>query len=103
MKLYGFGGGDPVNFADPFGLWPGPVHSAMITSALGTGNGDVALLQADSRRFDSWTQLNSMAPWHAMRAPGQSAAAAKAATAKSIGVTMSNAVLFKRRAITRAP
>ena len=22
MNLYGFAGGDPVNFSDPFGLWP---------------------------------------------------------------------------------
>ncbi len=24
MNLYGFAGGDPVNFSDPFGLWPWP-------------------------------------------------------------------------------
>lgn len=24
MNLYGFAGGDPVNFSDPFGLWPCP-------------------------------------------------------------------------------
>lgn len=39
MNLYGFAGGDPVNFSDPFGLWPCPE----LCAAAGAGGGSIAL------------------------------------------------------------
>ena len=29
MNLYGFAGGDPLNFSDPFGLWPDLIGGQM--------------------------------------------------------------------------
>jgi len=33
MNLYGFAGGDPVNFSDPFGLWPCCVEGGVMLAA----------------------------------------------------------------------
>ena len=38
MNLYGFAGGDPVNFSDPFGLCPEPITCAL---AIASGAGAV--------------------------------------------------------------
>ncbi len=95
VNLYGFANGDPITFSDPFGLWPPEVHDAMIASALGSSNADVASLQRASRRFDRWTQFNGMAPWHAMRGPDQSPEAAKAMTAKFVEVALGNAIILE--------
>jgi hypothetical protein len=38
MNVYGFAGGDPVNFSDPFGLWPCPE-----LCGAGAGGGAVAV------------------------------------------------------------
>ena len=43
LNLYGFAGGDPVNFSDPFGLWSRKAHNRIIDAALG------ALMSADRR------------------------------------------------------
>ena len=47
MNLYGFGGGDPVNQSDPFGLWPCPeLCPANASAMLGGGGGAIAGLSA---------------------------------------------------------
>jgi hypothetical protein len=47
--VYGFAGGDPVNFADPFGLWPDPLKLAVgTTKFLASGIGQVILAAACS-------------------------------------------------------
>ena len=71
------------------------MHDALIASALGPKNPDIAALQTASRNFDSWSQLNSMASWHAMRSPEQSVESDKADTERFIGIAMSNAGILE--------
>ena len=48
-NVYGFAGGDPVNFGDPFGLWPDPLKLAVgTTKFLASGIGQVILAAACS-------------------------------------------------------
>lgn len=46
LNLYGFANGDPVNFSDPFGLYPGPIHLGFIGSAIKQAQDDWFLDQA---------------------------------------------------------
>jgi hypothetical protein len=48
LNLYGFAGGDPVNFSDPFGLCPNPPCFRVIGNAQFQGN---------------WNQLTSRSPY----------------------------------------
>ena len=82
------------NNSDPFGLWPAAVHDKFIESALGKTK-DAAMIKSDSRRFDMLTQFNRQAPWHAMRAPAQSVADAKAQTKQFIAGMMGAAITLE--------
>lgn len=46
MNLYGFAGGDPVNFSDPFGLWPCPELCAGAGTLAVAGPGALAAMGA---------------------------------------------------------
>src|SRR5262249_44554328 len=46
LNLYGFAGGDPVNYSDPFGLWPWPDWGKLVTGVMtlvGNYIGDIHL------------------------------------------------------------
>ena len=78
-NVYGFASGDPVNFADPFGLWPAKTHDAIITTALrGAAPGaDIWAIMRGSRQFDlGLSQLPRNSFMHSMRATGQNPSAA---------------------------
>ena len=79
MNLYGFGGGDPVNFSDPFGLWKTGVHDWLIARALANvvGAGGIRTIQDGSRSVDSWYNQGSAGSFmHSMKNPFQSGAEA---------------------------
>jgi len=75
LNLYGFAGGDPVNFSDPFGLWDFPTHRRIIMQALvKTGElADIHELQDDAEAFDKRTQSPDLSYMHAMARPGMNA------------------------------
>jgi hypothetical protein len=74
INQYGYAGGDPVNYSDPFGLWRTKVHNAIISKALKgiAGKNDIADVQKRSAEADSpRNQLNDKSHIHGMRSPGQ--------------------------------
>ena len=103
--MYGFAGGDPVNFADPFGLCPECEQDSQADGAKSCSNTDS---QADGHKDCAETKQAPRAPsgeeqalvnvsWHAdvafaavvgagaLRAIGQGAKAAYAAAAARVG------------------
>jgi len=73
LNLYGFASGDPVDFDDPLGLWPGWVHDLIIERALHglASEDDIRAVKEFSRTFDHLTQANADAFKHAMRSEHQ--------------------------------
>ena len=81
INLYGFASNDPVNFDDPLGQWPTPIHAAMILRALASVSrcaADIGDLQAGSLWLDRTTQGAGSSYIHSMRGEGQTVAEAKA-------------------------
>lgn len=74
INLYRYALGDPVNFADPFGLWPPPVHREMMREAFGyLGPHALERIQAGSQYVDrALNQGNENSYQHSMKAPNES-------------------------------
>ena len=53
MNLYGFGGGDPVNFSDPFGLCPEKAKDGTFCLDLFIQASHVMVFKGDGRGFDA--------------------------------------------------
>lgn len=100
MNLYGFAGGDPVNFSDPFGLWPTKTHNSIINQALGgrASAADVAAIRAGSAGFDHdpRTQTNGNAFMHGMKNPLESSERAAELTLDFISERMSGAIAAQK-------
>ncbi len=85
MNLYGFAGGDPVNFSDPFGLWPLWTHDAIIDAALPkAGFIDRQLVKLGSLIHDVTTQGTSQSYLHSMAENGQNPLAQAAGTSEFV-------------------
>ncbi len=78
LNLYGFAGGDPVNFSDPFGLWDVAAHEKILDHALGkiASTRQMARFKSASVRQDVWHNWDNQRHYLADR--GQSATAARA-------------------------
>ena len=94
--MYGFASGDPINFADPFGLWPTRTHNALLDYAF-KGHVSAAALAAlkdASRQQDgilNGGQSLGRSFMHAMAQPGESPAEAKARRAEFISHSLARA------------
>ncbi len=82
MNIYAYVGNGAPNNTDAAGLWSPGAHDVLVQHALGgyATLSDIAALQAGSRAFDRSTQTIAYSNEHAMAMPGQSSAAATAAT-----------------------
>jgi RHS repeat-associated protein len=90
MNLYGFAGGDPVTYSDPFGLCPIPPQ-ACVAAAAAAGLARAAATPTRQRIIERGSQLaRNLAQTGALRSAGQAAhhivakAAERAAPAREV-------------------
>ena len=89
MNLYGFAGGDPVNFSDPFGLCPewldgipcvAPIGSPMIaagsTELSGVGGSEYGFTRSGGKQFHNGFDL-AAEPGTSVVAPGDATVTAR--------------------------
>ncbi len=94
--MYGFAGGDPVNFDDPFGLWPFGTHNKIIDAALpNAGFIDRTLIKLGSVLFDVSTQGQTQSYLHGMSEAGQNPLAQQAGTAEFVEGATGAATVFQ--------